>query len=57
MNKLTPKIKLGCSSCNKLLQDNLQSNSFNITEPKYNKVVTIIGPKRISNKSKTISLF
>lgn len=56
MNKLNPKIKIGCPICSKILQDELSSSSFKLTEPKYNKIVSIIGPKKKQN-GKTISLF
>lgn len=57
MNKLNPKIKLGCPACNKLLQNNLDSSGFKTSEPAYNKIVTIIGAKKKPKQSKTISLF
>lgn len=56
MNKLNPNIKIGCSVCDKLLKDELDTGGFKTSEPQYNKVVTIVGPKKKVN-GKTVSLF
>jgi hypothetical protein len=55
MNKLSPKIKLGCPKCGNSLE--LDTTSFNFNFKFENKITTITHKKNSKKSSKVISLF
>ena len=54
-NKLSPKIKLGCSKCNGISDEDLNLGTGNFRLSKENKVTSIVSKSKKS--SKVVSLF
>ncbi len=57
MNKLSPKIKLGCPKCGKSLELDINNFNFNLQPTKTNKITTVFGSNVNKKSSKVISLF
>ena len=55
-NKLSPNVKLGCSTCGGLSLDT-SGSGFKFSEAKTTKVETIIATSKRKKTSKVVSLF
>lgn len=54
-NKLSPKVKIGCSKCNGISDEDLNIGTGNFKLSKENKVTSIVSKTKKS--SKVVSLF